>query len=74
MKLVTYYIEVKATYLKITKASTFGLRVIKVQILFSAKWGPPHFALTVRALLNLTFSNRWIGRPGVIDCRRARQI
>lgn len=34
---------------------------------FQQDGAPPHFALTVRALLDLKFPNRWIGRRGTID-------
>lgn len=34
---------------------------------FQQERAPPHFALTVRALLDLKFPNRWIGHRGAID-------
>ena len=34
---------------------------------FQQDGAPPHFALAVRALLDLKFPNRWIGRRGAID-------
>ena len=34
---------------------------------FQQDGAPPHFALTVRALLDKEFPNRWIGRRGTVD-------
>ena len=41
---------------------------------FQQNGAPPHFALAVRALLDLKFPNRWIGRRGAINGHHARRF
>ena len=43
------------------------IRQMNENVYFQQDGAPPHYALTVRALLDKEFPNKWIGRRGPIE-------